>query len=79
MFNYERDRAMHGNIRFSQLAYDFEARDFEVSKDTKEWEYVERLLPPRIIPDIPHLKEFHSGFQPPKIIPGETFSILGTH
>jgi hypothetical protein len=62
---------MYGNISFSQVAFEIETRDFEVSKDQKEWEYVERLLPEKIIPSIPKLKEYHSGFQPPRIVPGK--------
>lgn len=46
--------------------------DYEVSKDPKEWEYVECLLKPKVIPT-PHLekKEYPSGWKPPVAKPHE--------
>ncbi|XP_043529255.1 probable 39S ribosomal protein L49, mitochondrial [Frieseomelitta varia] len=43
-----------------------EYTDYEVTKDPKEWEYVERLLKPKVIP-APCLenKEYPSGWKPP--------------
>lgn len=40
--------------------------DYEVTKDPKEWEYVERVLKPKVIP-VPCLenKEYSSGWKPP--------------
>lgn len=40
--------------------------DYEVSKDPKEWEYVERLLKPKTIPKpCMDKKEYPSGWKPP--------------
>jgi len=58
---------MYGKVSFSHLAQEIEMRDFEVSKNAEEWEFVERLLPSKLVPKILDLQDFHSGFQPPKI------------
>ncbi|XP_076648173.1 mitochondrial ribosomal protein L49 [Halictus rubicundus] len=44
--------------------------DYEVTRDPKEWEYVERLLKPKIIPE-PQFenKEYPSGWKPPTAKP----------
>ncbi|XP_076242487.1 mitochondrial ribosomal protein L49 [Calliopsis andreniformis] len=46
--------------------------DYEVTQDPKEWEYVERLLKPMVIP-IPPLenKDLPSGWKPPVAKPRE--------
>jgi hypothetical protein len=63
--------AIESNIfRFSNISYQVAPRDFEVSKDPAEWEFVQRLLPPQLVPKVPDLKEFPSGFKPPRLSPG---------
>ncbi|XP_050539291.1 probable 39S ribosomal protein L49, mitochondrial [Daktulosphaira vitifoliae] len=37
---------------------------FKVTSDPKEWQYVERLLPPTIIPPPPQTKNLPSGWKP---------------
>ncbi|XP_076290717.1 mitochondrial ribosomal protein L49 [Lasioglossum baleicum] len=46
--------------------------DYEVTRDPKEWEYVERLLRPKVIP-VPELenREYASGWKPPTAKPGD--------
>ena len=46
-----------------------ETREFSTS--TEEWKYVERLLPPSLIPTVPKLDRYPSGYQPPTISPEE--------
>ena len=64
-------------LRFSNISYQVDPRDFEVSKDPAEWEFVERLLPPDLVPRIPDLKEYPSGFRPARLSPGELLVQLG--
>ena len=50
-------------------------RDFEVSSDQKEWEYVQRLLPIKIIPPLPPAPNedgsYASGFVAARTRPGD--------
>lgn len=39
--------------------------NYEVTKDPKEWKYVENILPPLVIPDPKPKSEYPSGWQPP--------------
>ncbi|KZC14481.1 PREDICTED: probable 39S ribosomal protein L49, mitochondrial [Dufourea novaeangliae] len=46
--------------------------DYEVTNDPQEWEYVERLLRPQIIPKPPlENQEYPSGWKPPTAKPGD--------
>ncbi|KAI4465389.1 mitochondrial 39s ribosomal protein l49 [Holotrichia oblita] len=37
---------------------------YEVSKNSNEWKYVERILPPKVIPEPKYLTEYPSGWKP---------------
>ena len=68
--HFEEYVSKFGEARFSDFAPKVEQnREFAVS--TEEWKFVERLLPLTMIPAIPKLDRYPSGFQPPKISPDE--------
>ena len=54
-----------GEARFSEFAP--KVADTEFSTSTEEWKFVERLLPAALIPSIPKLDRYPSGYQPAKI------------
>ena len=54
-----------GEARFSEFAP--KVADTEFSTSTEEWKFVERLLPLTLIPSIPKLDRYPSGYQPAKI------------
>lgn len=45
--------------------------DYEVSKDPKEWKFVEDLLPKKIIPPPKYEENLPSGYKPATVKPGE--------
>ena len=54
-----------GEARFSEFSPKVE--DTEFSTSTEEWKFVERVLPQTLIPSIPKLDRYPSGYQPPMI------------
>lgn len=45
--------------------------DYEVSKDPKEWKFVEDLLPKKIIPPPKYEENLPSGYKPATVKPGQ--------
>ena len=66
------------SVKFGDVARDIDRhipREFELSSDQSEWNYVERLLPLRIVPPLPRPPNkdgsYPSGFCAPRIKPGD--------
>merc|ERR1712080_228157 len=65
------------SLKFGDVARDIDRhmpREFEISSDQSEWDYVERLLPLRIVPPLPPAPNkdgtYPSGFCAPSRKPG---------
>merc|ERR1712109_435883 len=63
--HFEEYVSKFGEARFSEFAP--KVADTEFSTSTEEWKFVERLLPATLIPSIPKLDRYPSGYQPAKI------------
>jgi len=65
--HFEEYVSKFGEARFSELAKpQLQARNYTKSSDLEEWKYVERLLPSRLIPEVPKKDYYPSGFKLPR-------------
>lgn len=60
-----------GEHRFGQPPEAAPERQFTISEDPEEWQFVSRLLPKATIPEVPDLPEYPSGFVKPTAKPGD--------
>ncbi|XP_071452338.1 large ribosomal subunit protein mL49 [Hetaerina americana] len=65
-FSYKFVPPEYGYLTQTPVTPTIEAIDYEVSKCPKEWQCVERLLPPKVVPEPLVKTEYPSGWQPPK-------------
>ena len=71
--NYRDIVETFGDLQFAaptDAAEELEDVEFVASKDAAEWECVERLVPPELIPEVPERDSYPSGFVPTKVSPG---------
>ncbi len=66
-----------GEARFANFVPQIVDRDFEVSQNPEEWKFVERLLPKKLVPQIPNRDRYPSGFQPQKLTAEEALEKHG--
>lgn len=71
--NYRDVVETFGDLQFTpptDASDELEDVEFVASQDPAEWEFVERLIPPELIPQIPEKDSYPSGFVPAKVAPG---------
>jgi len=69
--HFEEYVSKFGEARFAEVELNIQNRNFSVSSNPEEWKFVERLIPPALIPAITPKESFPSGFELPKISPEE--------
>merc|ERR1712226_504859 len=69
--HFEEYVSKFGDARFAEIEPNIQTRNFSVSSNPEEWKFIERLIPPVLIPAITPKKTYSSGFQLPKISPEE--------